>query len=113
MQNVKSPVVELTANSFDQEVLQNQAVVLIDVSTPWCPPCRMMAPVIEQIAADFPAEVKVCAVNLDDEFELGRKLNISAVPTFFIYRQGQLAERFQGAVSKQVLLEKLGLLTER
>ena len=101
MQNVKSSrIVELTANSYDQEVLQNQGILLIDVSTPWCPPCRMMAPIIKQIAADFPSKVKVCGVNLDEEFELGRKLNISAVPTFFIYREGQLVERFQGAFPK-------------
>jgi thioredoxin 1 len=109
MSKTHTAIVPLTFASYDREVLEESRTVLVDISTPWCPPCRMMSPIVEELAAEFGEKLKVCAVDLDQEFELGRKLNISAVPTFLIYRSGELIERFQGAVSKRLLIQKLGL----
>jgi len=111
MQETKSAMTQINAASFDLEVLGEKRIVLVDVSTPWCPPCRMMTPIVEKIAAAYPDRVKVCAVDTSEDIELGRRLNISVVPTFFVYRSGEVVEKFQGAVSERVLLSKLGLST--
>jgi len=100
---------ELTLNSdnFTQEVLQSETPVLVDFWAPWCGPCKMMGPVIDEVAKELDGKVKVGKVNVDDFGELAQQYNILSIPTFIVFKGGQVAEQFSGAMQKEVLIQKL------
>ena len=101
------PEVELTNANFTQEVLQSEVPVFIDFWAPWCGPCKMMAPVIEKVAGEFAGKVKVGKVNVDDHGDLAQQYNILSIPTFMIFKGGQVVEQFSGAMPKETLVQKL------
>ena len=109
MNATESTVTQLDRESFDEFVSESGHPVLVDVSTEWCPPCRVMAPLVQQVAKQFAGQLKVGVVDSDEQMELARRLKINAIPTFFIYRNGEVVDRFQGIISREKLLEKLGL----
>ena len=100
-------VVELTSERFTQEVLQSNTPVLIDFWAPWCGPCKMMAPVVEEVAGELAGKVKVGKVNVDDYGDLAQQYNILSIPTFMIFKGGQAVEQFSGAMPKETLMQKL------
>ena len=100
-------VVELTSERFTQEVLQSNTPVLIDFWAPWCGPCKMMAPVVEEVAGELSGKVKVGKVNVDDYGDLAQQYNILSIPTFMIFKGGQAVEQFSGAMPKETLVQKL------
>jgi len=99
-------VLELTDATFDETVAKS-AVLLVDFWAPWCGPCRMIAPVIEEIAAELAGSVTVAKVNVDEAPGVAGAQRITAIPTLFIYKNGVLAERMTGMSSKAALLGKL------
>jgi len=96
----KKPV-DITTADFDREALAWPGIVLVEFWTPWCGFCRIMAPVVEKLAAEKAGLLKVVKVNLDNEPLLGARFGINATPTFYVYRKGSRIGDISGAVPKE------------
>lgn len=102
-------VIELNEGNFEQEVLQSGGTVLVDFWAEWCGPCKMIAPLLEQIAEEAAGKVKIGKVDVDQNSALAGKYNIRAIPTLIIFKDGQQVEEVVGMTSKAALEQKLGL----
>ncbi|PIT94165.1 thioredoxin [Candidatus Falkowbacteria bacterium CG10_big_fil_rev_8_21_14_0_10_43_11] len=100
----------LTDQNFEQEVLQAKQPVLVDFWAPWCGPCQMMGPVIEELARDLAGKAKVGKLNVDENQTTAEKYNVMSIPTIIIFKNGQIAEEMSGVQSKEALAEKLNAL---
>jgi len=100
----------LTQANFDQSVLKSTVPVLVDFWAEWCGPCRMIAPLLEQIAKDHPGKVVVGKVNVDQEQALAAKYGIQSIPAFCIFKNGEITDQLIGAQhSRQSIESKLGV----
>ena len=97
-------VVKLTTDNFDQEVLQAGQTVLVDFYADWCGPCKMMGPVVEELAGEE-SNVKVCKINIDEEMVVAQKYGVMSIPTFISFKNGEVAGKQVGAVPKSKLQE--------
>lgn len=93
--------IELTAENFNEEVLESQLPVLVDFWATWCGPCRMMAPIVEEIAAEYDGKVTVGKVNVDDEPELANAFDIDSIPTLMVFKNGEVAGTLVGLRKKE------------
>ena len=100
--------VELTSSNFDETV--KEGVTLVDFWAPWCGPCRMIAPVIEELAAEYEGKATIAKVNTDEEQELAVKFGIRSIPSILFFKDGQVVDQMVGAASKQAFAEKLDSL---
>ncbi len=91
--------INLTKESYDGEVLKSEIPVLVDFWAPWCGPCRMVGPVISEIAEEYAGKIKVCKVNVDEEGELASQNAIVSIPTVIIFNNGKQAGKLIGAHS--------------
>jgi thioredoxin 1 len=102
--------IQLTDDSFDKEVVQSPAPVLVDFWAPWCGPCRMISPIVDEIAEAKIGKAKVGKVNIDEELDLAGRFRVNAIPAMLFFKDGQVADQLVGATSKANLLNKLDAL---
>src|SRR5207244_10394744 len=98
--NMGANVTEFTDSNFKQEVLDSKEPVLVDFWAPWCGPCRMIGPVVEELASEYVGAVKVGKVNIDDSPGAAQNYSVSSIPTLMIFKDGDVVERFVGVRPK-------------
>lgn len=96
-------VTELTDQTFQSEVLQSSVPVLVDFWAPWCGPCRMIAPIIEELARDNSGAIKVAKINIDDSPNVAASYGVSSIPTLMLFKGGEVVDRFVGVQPKSRL----------
>ncbi|MBS0211437.1 MAG: thioredoxin [Planctomycetes bacterium] len=95
--------IEVTDQSFQAEVLDSSQPVLVDFWAPWCGPCRMIGPVVEELATEHKGSAKVCKVNVDECPELSKKYAVQSIPLLLVFKSGEVKERFLGVQAKDTL----------
>lgn len=102
-----SKEIEITDANFAAEVEQSATPVLVDFWAPWCAPCKMVAPIVEEIASEYEGKLKVGKFNTDDNQQVPTKFGIMSIPTLMLFRNGEVIERIVGAQPKEVLTNKI------
>ncbi|HGZ70832.1 MAG TPA: thioredoxin [Nitratifractor sp.] len=100
--------IELTAENFKETI--GEGVALVDFWAPWCGPCRMIAPVIEELAEDYEGKAKICKVNTDEQPAIAGEYGIRSIPTILFFKDGELVDQMVGAAGKAVFAEKIDAL---
>ena len=97
----------ITDDSFDAEVLQSDIPVLVDFWAPWCGPCRMLAPTIDEIAEEYDGKAKVGKLDTDASPQVATKLGVQSIPTLMVFKGGEVVERLVGVLPKEQITPKL------
>ena len=97
-----------TSENFEEEVLKSDVPVLVDMFATWCGPCKMMAPVVAQLAEEYKGSVKVGQLDIDQNGDIVAQYMIMSVPTFLVIKDGEVVKKLIGAVSKEELVEAIG-----
>ena len=100
-------IVTLTQDNFEKEALQSTTPVLVDFWAEWCGPCKMIAPVLDELATEYQGKIKIGKVNVDDYQNLAAQYGIRSIPTLLVLKNGQVAEKMIGAKSKRDLKASL------
>jgi thioredoxin 1 len=100
-------VLETSEDAFEADVLKSDTPVLVDFWAPWCGPCKMVAPVVAELASDYDGKLKVVKVNVDDNPALSVKYQVRGIPTLLIFNEGEVAQQVVGYVPKAALAEKV------
>ncbi len=106
------PVVVSTQN-FESEVVKSNIPVLVDFWASWCAPCRMIAPVVEELAKEYDGKLKVAKLDVDANREIAQNFGIMSIPTLLIFNGGRVADQLVGAVPKSMLVDKITRVLEK
>ena len=100
-------VIHLSDSTFDEEVGGASTAVVVDFWAEWCGPCKMIAPVLEEIASDQAGKIKVAKINIDDNPDIARRFDVLSIPTLIVFQDGEPQKRLVGAKGKAQLLQEL------
>ena len=100
-------ITNLSTATFDEVVGSSAEPVLVDFWAEWCGPCKMIAPILEELATEQAGKVKIAKLNVDDAPDLARRFEVMSIPTLLVFRDGEVAKRIVGAKPKGALLEEL------
>lgn len=100
-------IIELTDEIFDSTVHTGDMPVLVDFWAPWCGPCRMLAPVIEEIANEYAGKAKICKLNTDEHHEAAVEFGISAIPTLILFNKGEIVKKWVGLAKKSDITDAI------
>lgn len=100
-------VIHANIDNFEQEVLSSSQPVLVDFWASWCGPCKMIAPILDEISEELSGKAKVVKVNVDEENELAAQYGVMSIPMLFVFKDGELIDQAVGVQSKQALLDML------
>lgn len=103
-------IIELSDASFDETMHSSTVPVLVDFWAPWCGPCRMLAPIVEQVADEFAGKAKVCKLNTDQARDTAVEFGISAIPTIILFKDGQIQKKWVGLTSKKDISDAISKL---
>ena len=101
-----SKVIEISEDNFESEVLKSELPVLVDFWAPWCGPCRMMGPIVDEISEEN-SELKVCKVNVDEASELAIKYDVESIPTLIYFKNGEVRATMIGLRTKQDIMNEI------
>jgi thioredoxin 1 len=99
--------IQVNDDNFQKEVLESEGLVLVDFWAPWCMPCRMLAPTIEEIANEMEGKVKVCKMNVDESIQYPQQYGIMSIPTVMLFKNGQTVETMIGLQPKEEILKTI------
>lgn len=99
--------IEVTDSTFQNEVIKSDKPVLVDFWAEWCGPCKMIAPMVEELAKEYDGKLKVGKVDVDSNQQISMQLGIRSIPTLLIFKGGRVVEQVVGAVPKRMLVEKV------
>ncbi|HEY3373483.1 MAG TPA: thioredoxin [Candidatus Aquicultor sp.] len=102
-------ITNISDAEFDAEVLKADKPVIVDFWAPWCGPCKLVAPRLEEIADEYDGKLKVIKVNVDDNQEWAGKLGVMSIPTLLFFKDGDVAGKIVGAVPKEEIIKRFGL----
>lgn len=103
--------VKITESNFEEEVIKSSLPVLVDFYADWCGPCKMMAPLVEELAKNYEGTCKVGKCNVDENGKLAQQYKVMSIPTFLFFKNGEAVETIIGAVSKSELENKMKQVT--
>jgi thioredoxin 1 len=103
-------VIELTDATFDEIVHNSEGPVLVDFWAPWCGPCKMIGPIVEELANEYAGKAKICKLNTDDARDSAVEFGISAIPTIILFKDGQVQKKWVGLTSKKDLAKAIDSL---
>lgn len=98
-------IITVSKNNFDEEVIKSTKTVLVDFWASWCMPCKMMLPVVEAVAKEIGDDVKIAKINVDEEPELASRYGIMSIPTFLVFKNGNVTNMTVGMQDKQEILK--------
>ena len=101
------PTIEINAENFERDVLQSREPVVVDFWAEWCGPCKMLAPLLDEIASEQAGRVKIAKVNVDENPELAARFGIQSIPTLLYFAGGQVQDQTVGVVGKRAIVSKL------
>lgn len=102
--------IELTDENFKKEIGGSEELILVDFWAPWCGPCRMMGPIIEELSKEFDGKIKIKKLNVDENPNIASEYEILSIPTLKVFKKGKIVEEMAGLQPKEVLTEKINNL---
>jgi thioredoxin 1 len=102
--------ITVTEETFNSQVIENSLPVIVDFWATWCPPCKMIAPFLEEIAEEFDGKAVICKVDVDNNHNIAMKYNVMSIPTLLFFKNGEIKEQVVGALPKNLIVSKLNAI---